>query len=77
MNRIMPIAMIVGFLALTMLSVPLVRAELPDAGLGTSLQLESTGKSHIAYWDTLGRGVRYARWDGSQWIIQVVDGAGQ
>jgi len=48
----------------------------PDAGLGTSLKLDSAGNPRSAYWDTLKRDLSYARWDGSQWVIMVVDGGG-
>jgi len=41
-----------------------------------SLVLDSDGNPHIAYYESSGKDLRYARWDGSAWTLQDVDTAG-
>ena len=42
---------------------------------GTSLALDSTGNPHISYRDEENDVVKYARLDGSEWLVQTVDSA--
>lgn len=49
----------------------------PGAVVGeyTSMKLDRQGHPHIAYYDAVGGNLRYAHHDGSQWWIEVADGA--
>lgn len=42
----------------------------------TSLELDSNEFSHISYYDETNGDLRYVRWTGSGWLIDVVDSAG-
>ena len=42
----------------------------------TALALDGNDRPHIAYYDYRNKDLRYARWDGSQWITQTVDSNG-
>jgi hypothetical protein len=42
-------------------------------GTYTSIAIDSTGKPHISYYDDTQGTLKYARWDGSNWIISTVD----
>ncbi len=47
-----------------------------DVGKYSSLELDSAYRPHIAYYDQTNRDLRYARWDGSRWLITTVDPTG-
>ncbi|MFC1679442.1 hypothetical protein ACFL2T_04455 [Elusimicrobiota bacterium] len=40
----------------------------------TSIDLDSSGKAHISYYDSSG--LKYARWTGTSWVIRAVDPVG-
>lgn len=42
----------------------------------TSLELDSNEFSHISYYDETNGDLRYVRWTGSGWLIDIVDSAG-
>lgn len=42
------------------------------AGWITSLALDSSGRPHIAYLDTFNDDLKYARWDGDEWVTETV-----
>jgi len=42
-------------------------------GDDTSLALDSNGYPHIAYFDAVNLNLKYARWTGSEWMIETVD----
>ena len=53
---------------------------LMDNGGGSSIKIDSNGYPHISYcdydytyWDSIGVELKYARWNGSGWSIQIVD----
>jgi len=46
-----------------------------DVGGITSLAIDRQDHPHIAYYDATHRGIKYARWTGTQWQIFVVDTA--
>jgi len=41
-------------------------------GKYASLALDSAGRPHIAYYDESFGTLKYARWDGSQWVIETI-----
>ncbi|MBD3237787.1 MAG: T9SS type A sorting domain-containing protein [Candidatus Eisenbacteria bacterium] len=47
-----------------------------EVGAWSSIDLDSSDYPHIAYYDNTNSDLRYARWDGSEWQIEVVDAAG-
>lgn len=47
-----------------------------DVGRNTSLQLDSAGKTHIAYWDNVNSALKYASDTAGAWRSEVVDTAG-
>lgn len=44
-----------------------------DAGRFTSLVMDAAGRPHITYHHTTSDRLRYAHWDGTQWLIDIVD----
>jgi hypothetical protein len=42
-----------------------------------SLKLDAAGNPHVSYYDYIHAVLRYARWDGTRWITEVVDSAGK
>lgn len=47
-----------------------------NMGPYTSLELDSNEFSHISYYDETNGDLRYVRWTGSGWLIDIVDSAG-
>ena len=45
----------------------------PDVGLWISLAVDKNGMVHIAYIDGENQDLKYARWDGRNYIVQEVD----
>jgi len=48
----------------------------PWTGAGTSLALDAQGFPHIAYNQSDGCDLRYARFDGARWLTETVDAFG-
>ena len=44
-----------------------------DVGWGTSITVDDLGNPHISYYDSTNGDLKYARWDGSGWQIEIVD----
>ena len=42
----------------------------------TSLALDNSGHPHISYYDRTDGDLRYARWDGTAWQVEIVDSQG-
>jgi hypothetical protein len=53
-----------------------VDGEAARVGFYPSLALEGLGHPHISYYDHTNGNLKYARWSGSEWIIETVDSAG-
>ena len=47
-----------------------------DTGYMPSLALDMSGNPHISYYDKDNKALRYASWDGTQWILECVDSKG-
>jgi hypothetical protein len=47
-----------------------------DVGQYVSLAIDNIGKFHISYYDSTNGNLKYARWDGSNWITTPLDTAG-
>ena len=45
----------------------------PGIGEYTSAALDATGKPHIAYYDSIGRRLKLASFDGASWTVSVID----
>jgi len=41
------------------------------------MALDSEDRPHIGYQDATNGDLKHATWDGTQWITQIVDGAGR
>ena len=48
-----------------------------SVGTYSSLELDSDGFPHIAYYDAGQQDLKYARWNGSSWETETVDSGGQ
>jgi hypothetical protein len=44
-------------------------------GADCNIILDASGNPHISYFYDTTSDVKYARWDGSAWVIEFVDGA--
>jgi len=44
-----------------------------DVGEYTSIAIDNNGYSHISYYDSTNRHLKYARWTGTAWSIKTVD----
>jgi hypothetical protein len=47
-----------------------------DVGWFTSLALDDNDYPHISYFDFTNYDLKYARWTGTEWVIETVDSAG-
>ncbi|MFA6332546.1 MAG: hypothetical protein WCX22_06310 [Methanoregula sp.] len=47
-----------------------------NTGRNPSLALDTKEYSHIAYYDSTNEDLRYASWDGTQWVLETVDSMG-
>lgn len=48
-------------------------AQADGVGKYTSIAVDSQNRVHISYYDSVERGLKYARWDGVNWFIETVD----
>ena len=46
-----------------------------DDGNATSIKVDSNDYPHISYYDNNNFNLKYAKWNGSSWNIEVADGA--
>jgi hypothetical protein len=44
-----------------------------DVGVGSAIALDKNSYPHISYWDRTSKHLKYARWNGTSWEIQIVD----
>jgi hypothetical protein len=52
---------------------PLTQIQQDDVGRFASVAVDSIDNYHVAYYDVTGAQLKYAEFDGSDWIIEVVD----
>ncbi|MEE9223229.1 MAG: hypothetical protein V3U51_00550 [Thermoplasmata archaeon] len=57
-------------------SIETVDNSTPQTGFNPSIDLDSQNYPHIVHYDWTGLDLRYARWNGSAWIKETVDSAG-
>ena len=48
----------------------------PSEGRG-AMAIDADGIAHISYWDYSNGNLKYARWSGTGWELQVVESEGQ
>lgn len=48
----------------------------PNEARYSHLVLDSLDTPHMSFWDTTEENVMYAKWDGSDWLVELVDGEG-
>ena len=47
-----------------------------DVGSYTSIAVDANNRAHISYYDETNNVLKYAYWNGSKWVIEVVDNNG-